>query len=174
MKDYKLENGTEIKYKTSINEAEYLTLLDMSLDAYQHGIGDVVDEIAFIPYNPIKAEQAFYRVLLEMVVQDYDKEMYNIYFSSGAHKTIRDSVINAQDAWNTMEYLISNSLNVSVVINNFLNKLLDIVDTKLPEGDKMVKALNKLPKEWTKVFKEFQEITGVEEKQEQKQENIDK
>lgn len=164
MRELKLSDESIIKYKESLNEAEYITLIEVAMDAYQYGIGDNFDNLNFMNYNPIKAEQAFNRTLLSICIADYNSDDYDKYFTDGVHTALRLEVKNASDAWYMIESLIHSSLDVSVVVDNFLGKVLDVLENKLPNGEDMIKVLKKLPKEWTKVFNEFQEITGVQEK----------
>lgn len=158
MNEYKLDNESVIKYKNSLTEAEYITLIEVAIDAYQNGIGESKDNLGIVPYNPIKVEQAFNRVLLSLCVKDYDEDEYDLYFSNGVHNVLVANVTNASDAWEMVQEIVTNSLSLSVVINNFMEKVITMLDGKLPEGKDLLKVLKKFPKDITKALNDYASI----------------
>lgn len=158
MKELKLNDGTIIKYKEALSEAEYITLIDLALDAYIEGLGKHTDDLELVPYNPIKATQAFNRGLLSLCIDEYDSEKYDFYFQNNVHNILIDDVNNALDAWVMVTDLIERSVSLPMVVNNFLNNVLNILDGKLPDGKSMEKLLNKFPKDFGDAINKYAEI----------------
>lgn len=77
MLEYKLNDKETIKCKESLSEAEYLAIIDVAIDAYKDGIGNQKDLFGVVPYNPVKAQQAFYRALCEICIEDYDSNRFS-------------------------------------------------------------------------------------------------
>lgn len=155
MLEYELNDNETVKCKKGLSEAEYITTIEVAIDAYKDGIGDQKDLLGVVPYNPIKAQQAFYRALCEMCIEDYDSSRYAEYFEAGIPVLLTMEVANAAEAWDTIQDIINNSMSLSVTINNFLVGVLNLLDEKLPEGVDMAKVLKKFPKDLGKALSDY-------------------
>lgn len=158
MLEYKLNNDETIKYKKGLSEAEYLTVIEFAIDAYKDGIGGQQDLFGVVPYNPVKAQQAFYRALCEVCIEDYDSARYAEYFEAGIPVILVMEVSNAAEAWDTVQSIIDNSMSMSVTINKFLSGVLSMLDEKLSEGVDMAKVLKKFPKDLSKALADYTEV----------------
>lgn len=172
MKEYEIDKDNVIKYKTFLTEAEYITLIEMSVDAYVNGIGDNTDNLGVVPYNPIKAQQMFNRTLLSICIENYDENKYELYFENMIAEQLIDEVNNALEAWKTVEDIMDKSISISVRFNDFLNKVLDILDSKLSDGAQLEKLLKALPKDLNVALDKYRKIltpnTANEEKDNKK------
>lgn len=158
MLEYKLNDKETIKCKESLSEAEYLAIIDVAIDAYKDGIGNQKDLFGVVPYNPVKAQQAFYRALCEICIEDYDSNRFSEYFEAGIPSLLVMDVINASEALDTVYDIINNSMSISVTINKFLSGVLSLLDEKLPEGVDMTKILKKFPKDLSKALESYTSI----------------
>ncbi len=158
MREYKLNDNETVKWKGSLSEAEYVALIDIAIDAYKDGIGDQKDSFGIVPYNPIKAQQAFYRALCEMCIEDYDSNKFAEYFEAGIPYLLVTYVTNAEEALQAAYKIIDDSLSMSVTVNKFLSGVLDLLDEKLPEGTDMVKVLKKFPKDLGKALSDYTSV----------------
>lgn len=155
MLEYKLNDNETVKCKNSLSEAEYITVIEVAIDAYKDGIGGQKDLFGVVPYNPVKAQQAFYRALCEICIEDYDSSRFSEYFEAGIPNLLSLEVINAAEAYDTVQDIIANSMSLSVTINNFLSGVLNLLDEKLPEGVDMTKILKKFPKDLGKALADY-------------------
>lgn len=157
MLEYKI-NDEIVKYKNTLSEAEYLTVIETAIDAYRDGLGGNLDMLGVVDYNPIKAQQAFYRALFGMLIENYDSDKYDLYFSNGLQYELLNNVINAKNALETINDIIKNSMNISMVLNKALSGLLNLMNEKLPDGVDMAKVLKKFPKDLAKALEQYTEV----------------
>ena len=59
-------------------------------------------------------------------------------------------------------------VSVENIIDKNLNKLINMITEKIPDAKTMNKMVNKLPKDWQKVVNQYNEITGKDNKEEDK------
>lgn len=157
MLEYKIDNET-IKYKKTLSEAEYLTVIETAIDAYRDGLSGNTDMLGVVDYNPIKAQQAFYRALFGILIEDYDGEKYDLYFSNGLQYELINNVINAKNALDTINDIIKNSMNISTVLNKMLSGILNMLDSKLLDSVDINKLLKKFPKDLGKALEQYADV----------------
>lgn len=165
MLELKLNDKETIKFKEGLSEVEYITIIEYTIDAYRDGLGEQKDLFGVVPYNPIKAQQAFYRALCEICIENYDSNKYAKYFEANVPTILVKNVKNALEAQNTVNEIIHNSMSLSVTINNFLSGVLNMLDGKLPTGDDLAKSLKKLPKEFNKMLETYSTIKNASKKE---------
>lgn len=172
MLEYKLNDTETIKCKEGLSETEYIAIIDVTIEAYKDGIGNQKDLLGVVPYNPIKAQQAFYRALCEMCIEDYDNQRFSEYFEAGIPSLLISEVKNASEALNTVNNIINNSMSLSVTLNNFLSGILNMLDEKLPDGADLTKVLKKFPKDLSKALINYTEVmTPSKEEFDEKEKN---
>lgn len=59
-------------------------------------------------------------------------------------------------------------ISVENIVDKNLNKLINMVIERIPDAKTMNKMVNKLPKDWQKVVNQYNEITGKDNKEEDK------
>ena len=75
------------------------------------------------------------------------------------------SVTNADEAYHLVMSISKDMASLESIVNDGINKLLNIVTEKVPDAKAMSKMVNKLPKEWKKVVEDYNNITGKELKE---------
>lgn len=143
-----------------ILKKDYLTggqvgnLVTEAIEIYKSG--GLFDDYAF---NPVDMEINFYAGLFYLLVENYDikdNEQFEKLFSKGVHKEILEKVTNAQLAYDLMW---KTAKEVGNSIGSILYKINDFAGD-LPDTNKMEDLMDKLPKEWTSVKNEYDNIIG--------------
>ena len=152
-KDY-LTNG-EVNYIVG----EVLKIYDQSgdIDGYD--------------YSPLAMITNFYALLFAECIEGYDLDdvdMYNEYYNIGTQYELLRVVTNADEAYHLMISLSKQIISVENIIDKNLNKLINMVIERIPDAKTMNKMVNKLPKDWQKVVNQYNEITGKDNKEEDK------
>lgn len=122
-------------------------------------------------YNPLTMVTNFYALLFGFCIEGYDidsDEDYNKYYNIGTHYELLRVVTNADEAYHLMMSLSKQMISVENIIDKNLNKLINMITEKIPDAKTMNKMVNKLPKDWQKVVNQYNEITGKDNKEEDK------
>ena len=122
-------------------------------------------------YSPLAMITNFYALLFSICIEGYDIdniEDYNKYYNIGTHYELLRVVTNADEAYHLMMSLSKQIISVENVVDKNLNKLINMITEKIPDAKTMNKMVNKLPKDWQKVVNQYNEITGKDNKEEDK------
>ncbi len=164
MKTFKMKDGTIVNYKEGLTEEEFISLINISIKAYE-GNDDDLDNLSFTRYNPVAMEKYFNRLLFIICIKDFNEEDFDKYFVEGIHLLLRREVINVQYAYDVLKSMVNDSLNVGNILDVNLRTLIRIIENKLPEKNELEKLLKKLPKEWSKVFGEHENLVNMPKKE---------
>lgn len=154
-----LIDGKNMEVKDYLTMSDVRTLVQISLDAFINGEPTnsdkvIIDDIRGYMGNPGCFIDAFFRSLGALCIENFDDDLHNKIFEEGKYEEMLKSIKNAQLAYDmaqkNIEYYFS--------FGNTLNQFLSLVADKLPKGKDLDKILTKLPKEWNKVFSEYQSI----------------
>lgn len=158
-----------VKDTEIILKKDYLTNSEVNyivatvLKLYKKG-GDI-DGYSFSPLTTITN---FYSLLFEVCIEGYNPdniEEYNKYYNLGVQYELLKSVTNADEAYHLVMSISKDMTSLESIVNDGINKLLNIVTEKVPDAKVMSKMVNKLPKEWKKVVEDYNNITGKELKE---------
>lgn len=139
---------------------DYLTggqvsnLVKEAVEIYKNG--GLFSDYAF---NPVDMEINFYAGLFYLLIDNYDinnNEQFEELFTKGVHQEILKNVTNAQLAYDLMW---KTAKEVGSSVGSILKKVDDFVKN-LPDNDKMGELIEKLPKEWEDVKKNYDNIIG--------------
>ena len=122
-------------------------------------------------YSPLAMITNFYALLFSICIDGYDIdniEDYNKYYNIGTHYELLRIVTNADEAYHLMMSLSKQIISVENIVDKNLNKLINMVIERIPDAKTMNKMVNKLPKDWQKVVNQYNEITGKDNKEEDK------
>lgn len=142
-----------MEYKKFLTEAEYKTLIKVSVDAF-----NTQGDIEGFRFNPVQADAIFFRALCSMCIDNLTDEMYEEYFNTGKHRTMLDEVVNANEAYYMYKYITERMISIENIIDMNLQSLIKLIEDKIPDKKSMAKLVNKLPKEWQKAVDEHQNI----------------
>ena len=122
-------------------------------------------------YSPLAMITNFYALLFSICIDGYDIdniEDYNKYYNIGTHYELLRIVTNADEAYHLMMSLSKQIISVENVVDKNLNKHINMITEKIPDAKAMTKMVNKLPKDWQNVVNQYNEITGKDNKEEDK------
>ena len=122
-------------------------------------------------YSPLAMITNFYALLFSICIDGYNIdniEDYNKYYNIGTHYELLRIVTNADEAYHLMMSLSKQIISVENIVDKNLNKLINMVAERMPDAKTMNKMVNKLPKDWQKVVNQYNEITGKDNKEEDK------
>ena len=134
-------------------------------------IYDNSGDIEGYDYSPLTMITNFYALLFGFCIEGYNidsDEDYNKYYNIGAHYELLRIVTNADEAYHLMMSLYKQIISVENIVDKNLNKLINMVIERIPDAKTMNKMVNKLPKDWQKVVNQYNEITGKDNKEEDK------
>ncbi len=134
-------------------------------------IYDNSGDIEGYDYSPLTMITNFYALLFGFCIEGYNidsDEDYNKYYNIGAHYELLRIVTNADEAYHLMMSLSKQIISVENIVDKNLNKLINMVIERIPDAKTMNKMVNKLPKDWQKVVNQYNEITGKDNKEEDK------
>lgn len=155
---------TEINLKKDyLTNSEVNYIVEAVLKLYDKD-GDI-DQYSFSPLTMITN---FYSLLFEVCIEDYnpdDIEDYNKYYNLGVQYELLKVVVNAEEAYHLMMSISKDMSSLEAIVNKGINKLLGLLDTKMPDAKAMNKMVNKLPKEWKKVVTDYNNIIGKDSKE---------
>ena len=155
---------TEINLKKDyLTNSEVNYIVEAVLKLYDKD-GDI-DQYSFSPLTMITN---FYSLLFEVCIEGYnpdDIEDYNKYYNLGVQYELLKVVVNAEEAYHLMMSISKDMSSLEAIINKGINKLLGLLDAKMPDAKAMNKMVNKLPKEWKKVVTDYNNIIGKDSKE---------
>lgn len=155
---------TEINLKKDyLTNSEVNYIVEAVLKLYDKD-GDI-DQYSFSPLTMITN---FYSLLFEVCIEGYnpdDIEDYNKYYNLGVQYELLKVVVNAEEAYHLMMSISKDMSSLEAIVNKGINKLLGLLDTKMPDAKAMNKIVNKLPKEWKKVVTDYNNIIGKDSKE---------
>ena len=134
-------------------------------------IYDNSGDIEGYDYSPLTMITNFYALLFGFCIEGYNidsDEDYNKYYNIGAHYELLRVVTNADEAYHLMMSLSKQIISVENIVDKNLNKLINMAIERIPDAKTMNKMVNKLPKDWQKVVNQYNEITGKDNKEEDK------
>ena len=134
-------------------------------------IYDNSGDIEGYDYSPLTMITNFYALLFGFCIEGYNidsDEDYNKYYNIGTHYELLRIVTNADEAYHLMMSLSKQIISVESIVDKNLNKLINMVVERIPDAQTMNKMVNKLPKDWQKVVNQYNEITGKDNKEEDK------
>lgn len=134
-------------------------------------IYDNSGDIEGYDYSPLTMITNFYALLFGFCIEGYNidsDEDYNKYYNIGAHYELLRIVTNADEAYHLMMSLSKQIISVENIVDKNLNKLINMVIERIPDAKTMNKMVDKLPKDWQKVVNQYNEITGKDNKEEDK------
>ena len=134
-------------------------------------IYDNSGDIEGYDYSPLTMITNFYALLFGFCIEGYNidsDEDYNKYYNIGTHYELLRIVTNADEAYHLMMSLSKQIISVENIVDKNLNKLINMVIERIPDAKAMNKMVNKLPKDWQKVVNQYNEITGKDNKEEDK------
>ena len=134
-------------------------------------IYDNSGDIEGYDYSPLTMITNFYALLFGFCIEGYNidsDEDYNKYYNIGAHYELLRIVTNADEAYHLMISLSKQIISVENIVDKNLNKLINMVIERIPDAKTMNKMVDKLPKDWQKVVNQYNEITGKDNKKEDK------
>lgn len=134
-------------------------------------IYDNSGDIEGYDYSPLTMITNFYALLFGFCIEGYNidsGEDYNKYYNIGTHYELLRIVTNADEAYHLMMSLSKQIISVENIVDKNLNKLINMVIERIPDAKTMNKMVNKLPKDWQKVVNQYNEITGKDNKEEDK------
>ena len=129
------------------------------------------DDIEGYDYSPLTMITTFYALLFGFCIEGYNidsDEDYNKYYNIGTHYELLRVVTNADEAYHLMMSLSKQITSFENIMDKNLNKLINMVIERIPDAKAMNKMVNKLPKDWQKVVNQYNEITGKDNKEEDK------
>lgn len=151
------DNVIKLK-KDFLTNVEVNYIIKESLSSY---MDSEEEDIEGYLYNPLAMMFTFYLLLFSTCLEDFDSDSlddYEKYYSMGVQYELLRCVTNADEAYHT---LISTSEKISSLENvlyNGINKVIKLLEEKMPEKDSMEKMMKKLPKDFTKVIGEYNNI----------------
>lgn len=155
---------TEINLKKDyLTNSEVNYIVEEVLKLYDKD-GDI-DQYSFSPLTMITN---FYSLLFEVCIEGYnpdDIDDYNKYYNLGVQYELLKIVVNAEEAYHLMMSISKDMSSLEAIVNKGINKLLGLLDTKMPDAKAMNKIVNKLPKEWKKVVTDYNNIIGKDSKE---------
>ena len=134
-------------------------------------IYDNSGDIEGYDYSPLTMITNFYALLFGFCIEGYNidsDEDYNKYYNIGTHYELLRIVTNADEAYHLMMSIYKQIISVESIVDKNLNKLINMVVERIPDAKTMNKMVNKLPKDWQKVVNQYNEITGKDNKEEDK------
>ena len=134
-------------------------------------IYDNSGDIEGYDYSPLTMITNFYALLFGFCIEGYNidsDEDYNKYYNIGTHYELLRIVTNADEAYHLMMSLSKQIISVENIVDKNLNKLINMVIERIPDAKTMNKMVNKLPKDWQKIVNKYNEITGKDNKEEDK------
>ena len=134
-------------------------------------IYDNSGDIEGYDYSPLTMITNFYALLFGFCIEGYNidsDEDYNKYYNIGTHYELLRIVTNADEAYHLMMSLSKQIISVENIVDKNLNKLINMVIERIPDAKTMNKMVDKLPKDWQKVVNQYNEITGKDNKEEDK------
>lgn len=114
-------------------------------------------------YSPLAMLTNFYALLFGFCIEGYEIESsddYNKYYNIGTQYELLRVVTNAEEAYHLVMSLSKEIVGIENVIERKLGHFIDNILEKIPDPKSMNKLANKIPKEWQKVFNEYNAITG--------------
>lgn len=147
------------KVKDFLTTSDFRALIKVTMEAFINGqmtTNDkyLVDGISGYMGNPGCAYDEFCRSLGNLCIEDFDNELHEKIFSLGKYEDLMHEIKNAMTAYD----IVNSNLERYFTLSNSLNQFLTLLAQKFPDEKALDKMLKKIPKEWNKVFKEYQSI----------------
>lgn len=143
--------------KDFLTETEVSSIIRVAIDSLFD------EEYSFgSKYNYVNAELTFFKCLASICVEnceDSDEE-YEKIFNSGEIMRMFSEIKNARYAYDLLNKTMDRVCSIENVLDRSLQDLLKLINTKMPDLEKLAK---KLPKEWQKVIDEHNNIVGLNE-----------
>lgn len=151
----------EKKYevKDFLTTNDFRALIKVTMEAFINGQMTtdekyLVDGISGYMGNPGCAYDEFCRSLGNLCIEGFDNELHEKIFALGKYEDLMYGIKNAMTAYG----IVNANLERYFTLSNSLNQFLALLAQKLPDEKALDKMLKKIPKEWDKVFKEYQSI----------------
>lgn len=147
------------KVKDFLTTSDFRALIKVTMEAFINGqmtTNDkyIIDGISGYMGNPGCAYDEFCRSLGNLCIEDFDNELHEKIFSLGKYEDLMHEIKNAMAAYD----IVNANLERYFTLSNSLNQFLTLLAQKLPDEKALDKMMKKIPKEWDKVFKEYQSI----------------
>ena len=147
------------KVKDFLTTSDFRALIKVTMEAFINGqmtTNDkyIIDGISGYMGNPGCAYDEFCRSLGNLCIEDFDNELHEKIFALGKYEDLMREIKNAMTAYG----IVNSNLERYFTLSNSLNQFLTLLAQKFPDEKALDKMLKKIPKEWDKVFKEYQSI----------------
>ena len=147
------------KVKDFLTTSDFRALIKVTMEAFINGqmtTNDkyLVDGISGYMGNPGCAYDEFCRSLGNLCIEGFDNELHEKIFALGEYEDLMHKIKNAMTAYG----VVNANLERYFTLSNSLNQFLTLLAQKFPDEKALDKMLKKIPKEWNKVFKEYQSI----------------
>jgi len=147
----------------------------LSIDEVEASVGAAISaavekgDFDFYDFSPMSMKVSFYASLFYYCIEDFDienSEDFNKYYNLGVQTELLKAIKNAQDAYDMMMSIYQDMTNIQGTLLKGIDKIIKVLEEKLPKEKELKKLLNKIPKEWGKVSEEYKEIIGETPKKE--------
>ena len=147
------------KVKDFLTTSDFRALIKVTMEAFINGqmtTNDkyLVDGISGYMGNPGCAYDEFCRSLGNLCIEGFNNELHEKIFALGEYEDLMRKIKNAMAAYG----IVNANLERYFTLSNSLNQFLTLLAQKLPDEKALDKMMKKIPKEWDKVFKEYQSI----------------
>lgn len=159
MKEYN-NDGIKFNYKESLEEPDFITLVQSYIEIYNNGLDGETDNIEGLHKNPILAERSFNMNLGNLCIENFDAELHTKIFNKGIYNFLREDIKNVKEAYNLAKETCKRVDSVDELVYQFLNKISNLIPSEVD--------LKKLEEAWTKVYSEYENI-AIENKEVEKQ-----
>lgn len=120
----------EFNYKNFLNENNFRLLINEYINALMSTEELYRDNLEFTDLNYITADTVFDRVLGILCVEDFDEDLHNKLFESGAYDFLKENVRNANRAYKLAKEIASKVDSLSTVLNSFAKQMPTNLDIK--------------------------------------------
>lgn len=149
MKEYN-EDGITFKYKKSLNEDDFMTIINTYISVYNNGL-TAKDDIEGFHKNPIMAEMSFNISIGNLCIENFNKDLHQVLFENGVYNFLEEDIINLKKAHDLAKEICSQIDSSSEVIYQFLNKVIDLIPSEID--------VKNLQETWKNVTGEYKQIT---------------
>lgn len=158
--------GETIKLKKDyLTNGEINYMVKTALEIY-----NAEGDIEGYGYSPLSMFTNFYALLFGMCIEDYNidsVEDYDKYYNLGTHTELMMEITNATEAYNLLVSISKQLCDIPNVIDRSIQKIINIMAEKIPNGEELSKMMKKMPKEWNKVLSEYNNIIGENKKEDE-------
>lgn len=165
MKEIIVKDETIKLKKDYLTNGEVNYMVKTALEIY-----NAEGDIEGYGYSPLSMFTNFYALLFGMCIEDYNIdsiEDYDKYYNLGVHTELMMEITNAMEAYNLLVSISKQLCDIPNVIDRSIQKIINIMAEKIPNGEELSKMMEKMPKEWNKVLSEYNNIIGESKKEDE-------